>query len=76
MVSGFVQSNKLSGPVVTPDDIAGAITRQLFSGYGAQIVVPSSMGWVSLARGLPTWIQDRLNDDASLGLINAIKETS
>ncbi|KAH7016411.1 uncharacterized protein B0I36DRAFT_298755 [Microdochium trichocladiopsis] len=56
MAEAMIKTNKLPGAYVTADDVAGAITRQLFSGYGAQIVVPDSGWWISMMRGLPIWI--------------------
>ncbi|KXJ87875.1 hypothetical protein Micbo1qcDRAFT_215077 [Microdochium bolleyi] len=71
MIADLIALGKLSGPIVTADDVANAVTNQLFSGYGAQVVVPSTMGWTSMIRGLPVWLQESMRDSVSKELLTA-----
>jgi len=75
MAKDIILTGKL-GPYVTGHDVASAVVNQLTSGYGGQLVVPSTLGWVSSLRGLPTWFQEQFRDSVTIGLIQAIEETS
>jgi len=73
MIREMERTGKLGGPTLESTDVATAVTQQLFSGYGAQLVVPSSMGWTSMIRGFPVWLQERLRDTVSTELLAAME---
>ncbi|KAF9894115.1 hypothetical protein FE257_009088 [Aspergillus nanangensis] len=56
-------------PIMTPDKVSQAVVKQLVRGNGGQVVVPASHGLVSLLRGWPSWIQERLRDHASQSFV-------
>ncbi|KAH7276241.1 hypothetical protein B0J15DRAFT_558461, partial [Fusarium solani] len=62
MIAKLKEQGKMRDPTVTPEEVADRIVDQLYSTYGAQIVVPESLGWVSLLRGFPGWLQDSMRD--------------
>ncbi|WKT54471.1 Short-chain dehydrogenase/reductase SDR [Fusarium oxysporum f. sp. vasinfectum] len=43
--------------------------------YGAQVVVPNTLAWTSIVRGLPVWIQETLRDSVTRSLLQALQET-
>ncbi|KAH7305295.1 hypothetical protein B0I35DRAFT_444303 [Stachybotrys elegans] len=71
MIADLVEGGKLKDTPVTAEDVADGIVNQVLSGFGAQIIVPSSLGWTSLMRGMPGWLQESLRDTVTLILINA-----
>lgn len=71
MIANLTEGGKLKDTPVTAEDVASAIAKQVLSGFGAQIIVPSSLGWTSLMRGMPGWLQESLRDTVTLILINA-----
>lgn len=73
MIMELVRTKKLSGTTVESTDVAGAVVRQLYSGYGAQVVVPSSLGWTAMIRGFPVWLQEYLRDTISAQLLDAME---
>lgn len=73
MIAHLIEKETLSGAVVTPADVANAIINQLYSGYGARLVVPESMNWTSMIRGFPGWLRESLMDVTSLDLLKAIE---
>jgi hypothetical protein len=75
MIEKLLATGKL-GPHVTAHDVASAVVRQVTSGYGGQLVVPPGMGWTSMIRGFPTWVQEGIRDTVTQGLLQAIEETS
>ena len=76
VVVGELQAGADVGPHVTAHDVASAVVRQVTSGYGGQLVVPPGMGWTSMIRGFPTWVQEGIRDTVTQGLLQAIEETS
>ncbi|KAJ2906247.1 hypothetical protein MKZ38_002326 [Zalerion maritima] len=71
MIDYLVKSGKLNSTTGLPDDVAGAVINQLYSGYKAQLVVPPSLGWVSLVRGTPSWFREYIRNSLSAMLIKA-----
>lgn len=71
MIANLTEGGKLKDTPVTAEEVASAIAKQVLSGFGAQIIVPSSLGWTSLMRGMPGWLQESLRDTVTLILINA-----
>jgi hypothetical protein len=68
----MIESGKLKDTTISADDVATAIVNQLYSGYGGRIVCPESLGWTSLIRGLPGWLQESLRDKVTIGFLKAI----
>lgn len=56
--------------MLTPDNVAGAITEQIFRKRGAQIIIPEKQAVVSGIRGWPTWLQVFLRDQLGANAIN------
>ena len=71
MVQKLIDSGKMKSGWTEPEDVAEAIVNQLYSGYGAQIIVPSYFWWVSLQRGFPAWLQEKLRNSVSQALLKA-----
>ncbi|KAK7417252.1 hypothetical protein QQX98_004686 [Neonectria punicea] len=72
MISKIKEQGKLQDPTVSPEEVADRMVNQLYSTYGAQIVIPESLGWVSLLRGFPGWLQESMRDSVSLGFLKAM----
>lgn len=70
MIAQLIEQGKLKGEPVAPEVVADAVVNQLFSGYGAQIVIPSKLAAVSLVRGLPIWVQERFRNGLSRVLLD------
>ncbi|GKT45911.1 dehydrogenase RED2 [Colletotrichum spaethianum] len=75
MVEKLSKTGKFKEPMVSASDVASAIVNQIFSGYGAQVCIPSSLGWVSMLRGFPVWLQEALRDRTTRGFLAAIEES-
>jgi hypothetical protein len=71
MIADLLQGGKLKDTPVTPEDVADRIVSQVLSGFGSQIIVPPSLSWTSMIRGLPGWLQESLRDKVTILLINA-----
>ncbi|GKU16446.1 unnamed protein product [Fusarium langsethiae] len=71
MIADLVEGGKLKDTPVTPEDVADRIFNQVLSGFGSQIIVPTSLGWTSMIRGFPGWLQESLRDKVTILLINA-----
>lgn len=69
MIQALIERNAFKDTVVEPETVADAVVRQLFSGYGSQIIVPPSFWWTSAIRGMPSWLQVYLRDTVSLRLL-------
>ncbi|VUC38070.1 unnamed protein product [Clonostachys rosea] len=72
MIARLKEQGKMRDPTVSPEEVAGRVVDQLYSTYGAQIVVPGSLGWVSLLRGFPGWLQEGIRDSVSVDLLSAM----
>ena len=62
MIEKLVQSGVLRGHLLEPEDVAEAIVQQVMSTFGAQVFLPSNFWIVSLVRGAPSWIQERIRN--------------
>ncbi|KAH7370682.1 hypothetical protein BKA65DRAFT_22252 [Rhexocercosporidium sp. MPI-PUGE-AT-0058] len=71
MIADLVEGGRLKDTTVAPEDVADGIVNQVLSGFGSQIIVPSSLGWTSMMRGFPGWLQESLRDTVTLILMNA-----
>jgi short-subunit dehydrogenase len=70
MIGDLVENQSRFGqPIMTPDKVSQAVIRQLVKGNGGQVVVPSSLGFAAMVRGLPSWIQERLRDRQSQNFV-------
>lgn len=70
MIHDLVENrSKFGQPIMTPEKVSGAVVKQLVNGNGGQVVVPSNQGFASMLRGLPSWIQERLRDQASQSFV-------
>lgn len=72
LISTLIESGKLKETTISADDVATAIVNQLYSGYGGRIACPESMGWTSLIRGLPSWLQESLRDKGTISFLKAL----
>ncbi|KAF4950262.1 hypothetical protein FGADI_8313 [Fusarium gaditjirri] len=72
LIANLIAKGKLKDDAVSAERVADAIVDQLHTGYGAQVVVPNSLAWASMMRGLPSWIQEGLRDKVSASLLNAM----
>jgi all-trans-retinol dehydrogenase (NAD+) len=41
--------------VIDPETVADAVVKQILTGQGGQIILPRHLGFLTLARGLPSW---------------------
>ncbi|EUC49929.1 hypothetical protein COCMIDRAFT_32722 [Bipolaris oryzae ATCC 44560] len=71
MAQKWLDSGKITNGLSEPEDVANAVVKQLYSGYAAQIIIPSYFWWIPLVRGLPSWLQESARDVASKVLLNA-----
>lgn len=74
MISKLIEQGILKDPTVSADDVANRVVDQLYSGYGAQMVVPESMRPVSLMRCLPGWLQESMRDSISVNFLKALDQ--
>ncbi|KAL2812727.1 hypothetical protein BJX63DRAFT_421607 [Aspergillus granulosus] len=66
MTSLLHQHRALFGvPFLTTEEVSQAVVKQLVSGNGGQIIVPSFRGIATMVRGLPSWMQGSVRDFAS-----------
>ena len=63
LVEDFADQLKRGGVrMLTADDIAREVVRQLESRRGGQLIIPKSTAGVAGIRGWPTWLQEVLRD--------------
>lgn len=74
MIAKLKEQGKMRDSTVTSEEVACRIVDQLYSTYGAQIVVPESLGWVSFLRGFPGWLQESVRDSVSVDLLRAMSK--
>ncbi|KAI8711313.1 hypothetical protein NCS52_01507300 [Fusarium sp. LHS14.1] len=48
--------------MMKPEEVAQAVTDQIFSHHGAQLIIPPSVTWLSAAKGFPNWLQELIRD--------------
>lgn len=56
------QSEKTLEGMLAPSEVAQAITTQILSRRGAQIILPSALTPFSWLRGMPNWVQEFMRD--------------
>lgn len=54
---------------MSPKDVSSAVVKQIVSQSGGQVIIPSSINFISLLRGFPSWLQERVRDQDSLELV-------
>ncbi|KAH8587356.1 hypothetical protein B0O99DRAFT_526964 [Bisporella sp. PMI_857] len=69
MIAEVLEKGKLRDDSIAPEVVADAVVDQIFSGYGAQIVLPSSLAKMSLIRGLPLWVQEYFRNGLSKAIL-------
>jgi all-trans-retinol dehydrogenase (NAD+) len=52
------------GKMMTPDEIASRVVKQIFKRKGGQLIIPSRVSNLSGIRGWPNWLQEWLRDSA------------
>ncbi|KAL6854806.1 hypothetical protein ACO1O0_005933 [Amphichorda felina] len=53
---------KGQGPMMSPQDVADAVLKQIYSRKGGHVFVPGNVWWISIIRGLPSWMQEYMRD--------------
>lgn len=66
MTAELVAKGKLRDTVTLAEVVANRICNQVYSGFGAQIIIPSNLWSTSLIRGLPGWLEVSLRNQVSL----------
>ncbi|CEL09223.1 hypothetical protein ASPCAL12362 [Aspergillus calidoustus] len=56
---------QFKSPTLAPESVSAAIIRQLMRGNGGQVIIPASLGFASMLRGLPNWLQEVMRDRSS-----------
>ncbi|KAG7412185.1 hypothetical protein LZL87_006670 [Fusarium oxysporum] len=72
LIAELIAKGKMKDTTISAESVADSVVNQLYTGYGAQVVVPNSSAWTSMIRGFPGWIQEGLRDKVSVGLLNAM----
>ncbi|VZH99950.1 unnamed protein product, partial [Fusarium fujikuroi] len=72
LIADLIAKGKMKDTTISAECVADGVVKQLYTGYGAQIVVPNSSAWTSMIRGFPGWVQERLRDKVSVMLLNAM----
>ncbi|WKT47302.1 Short-chain dehydrogenase/reductase SDR [Fusarium oxysporum f. sp. vasinfectum] len=72
LIADLIAKGKMKDTTISAESVADSVVNQLYTGYGAQVVVPNSSAWTSMIRGIPGWIQEGLRDKVSVGLLNAM----
>ncbi|KAI1039466.1 hypothetical protein LB505_002684 [Fusarium chuoi] len=72
LIADLIAKGKMKDTTISAESVADGVVKQLYTGYGAQIVVPDSSAWTSMIRGFPGWIQESLRDKVSVVLLNAM----
>lgn len=62
MTAPFADRIERGGRMLTVEDVARPVLAQIFSGRGAQLVVPSHLTFVTGLRGWPNWVQEGFRD--------------
>ncbi|PVH71919.1 NAD(P)-binding protein [Cadophora sp. DSE1049] len=73
LIADLIESGELKAEPVAPEAVAGAVVKQILSGYGAQIIIPSNLAMVSIVRGLPIWVQESFRDGLSKTVLSVKK---
>jgi all-trans-retinol dehydrogenase (NAD+) len=56
--------------VLDPATVAEAVVEQVMSGYGGQLILPARLGFASIMRGIPMWMQESARNSVANVLKN------
>ncbi|KAF2121332.1 dehydrogenase/reductase SDR family [Lophiotrema nucula] len=63
MTAGFADRlEKEQGPLLTPEQVAGRVLKQIYDRKGAQVFIPERSWPASGLRAWPTWLQEVVRD--------------
>ncbi|TVY15927.1 Dehydrogenase RED2 [Lachnellula arida] len=57
LIEPLTSHPKFKDKVLEPEEVSGAVVKQVLSGKSAQIILPESMARLRGIRGWPTWLQ-------------------
>ncbi|KAF2811653.1 NAD(P)-binding protein [Mytilinidion resinicola] len=57
--------------ILKKEKIAEAVVEQVLSCKGGQLLIPGRVGWMTMLKGLPNWVQEVLRDRGSEGVMDA-----
>lgn len=60
LIERLTKSSDFNEFLLEPETVVDAITKQLYSGYGGQIILPGRLNIFSGARGFPSWLHEFL----------------
>ncbi|RJE25267.1 short-chain dehydrogenase reductase 2 [Aspergillus sclerotialis] len=67
LIDAILQAGKeWKQPILEPEQVSSAVVNQIVSGNGGQVLVPGSSGVVSMVRGFPQWLQERIRNKTSM----------
>lgn len=67
----MAELEKRGAAVMDAEDVANAVTKQVFGCRGAQVFLPESAGKSALIRALPNWMQEGIR----MGISKTITES-
>jgi len=56
LIDELTAKNDWNEYTLKPEEVADAVVKQVLSGYGDTLILPSRFSPVSLARGFPSWL--------------------
>jgi hypothetical protein len=56
---------QFKSPTLGPESVSATIIKQLMRGNGGQVIIPASLGFASMLRGLPNWLQEVMRECSS-----------
>jgi transposase len=62
LVDHITRNNKSRKFCLEPETVSDAIVDQLYSGEGAQLILPGRFTLISGIRGFPSWFQEMIRD--------------
>ncbi|KAF2703485.1 NAD(P)-binding protein [Pleomassaria siparia CBS 279.74] len=66
MIQDLMDSGSWKESTLEPSEVAAAIVKQVCSGYGGRLILPSSLWWVAGLRVFPMWVQEGVRDSISM----------
>lgn len=58
--------------VLEPQDVADKVVERVLACEGGQVFLPEGVGRVSLLRGVPNWVQERVRDGVSRTIYGSV----
>jgi all-trans-retinol dehydrogenase (NAD+) len=72
LIAPVEEELKAGGAVVLePQDVADAVVRRVLSCRGGQVLLPEDASRVSLLRGVPNWVQEKVRDGVSRTILKS-----